>query len=60
MGKVIGSAADAQHLATELVVRYKKRKAIPAVALTTDTSILTAVEMILILKKFFKTNRSYR
>ena len=39
-----GSAADAQHLATELVVKYKKkRKAIPAIALTTDTSILTAI-----------------
>ena len=39
-----GSAADAQHLATELVVKYKKkRKALPALALTTDTSILTAV-----------------
>ena len=39
-----GSAADAQHLATELVVRYKKnRKAIPAIAITTDTSALTAI-----------------
>lgn len=38
-----GSAADAQHLAAELVVKYKKRRrAIPAIALTTDTSILTA------------------
>ena len=38
-----GSAADAQHLAAEYVVRYKKnRRAIAAVALTTDTSILTA------------------
>lgn len=38
-----GSAADAQHLATEYVVRYmKNRRALPAVALTTDTSILTA------------------
>jgi D-sedoheptulose 7-phosphate isomerase len=38
-----GSAADAQHLATELGVRYKKdRKAIAALALTTDTSTLTA------------------
>ncbi len=38
-----GSAADAQHFAAELVVRYKKnRKALPAIALTTDTSILTA------------------
>jgi D-sedoheptulose 7-phosphate isomerase len=39
-----GSAADAQHLATELAVRYSKnRKAIAAIALTTDTSALTAI-----------------
>src|SRR5258708_36936162 len=39
-----GSAADAQHLATELSVRYiSNRKAIAAVALTTDTSALTAI-----------------
>jgi D-sedoheptulose 7-phosphate isomerase len=38
-----GSAADAQHLATEYVVRYMKdRRAYPAVALTTDSSLLTA------------------
>jgi D-sedoheptulose 7-phosphate isomerase len=38
-----GSAADAQHLATEYVVRFgKPRKALRAIALTTDTSILTA------------------
>ncbi len=38
-----GSAADAQHIATEYVVRYSQnRKALPAVALTTDTSLLTA------------------
>ena len=38
-----GSAADAQHLATEYVVRYRRnRRAYPAVALTTDTSLLTA------------------
>jgi D-sedoheptulose 7-phosphate isomerase len=38
-----GSAADAQHLAAELTIRYKKdRAAIAAVALTTDTSALTA------------------
>jgi D-sedoheptulose 7-phosphate isomerase len=38
-----GSAADAQHLSTEYVVRYmRKRKALRAIALTTDTSILTA------------------
>jgi len=39
-----GSAADAQHLATELTVRFKtNRKALPALALTTDTSALTAI-----------------
>ncbi len=38
-----GSAADAQHMATEYVVRYaRKRRAYPAIALTTDTSLLTA------------------
>jgi D-sedoheptulose 7-phosphate isomerase len=38
-----GSAADAQHLATELSVRYRaSRAAIAAIALTTDTSVLTA------------------
>ncbi|SNR72552.1 D-sedoheptulose 7-phosphate isomerase [Desulfurobacterium atlanticum] len=39
-----GSAADAQHIAAELVGRFlMDRKPVPAVALTTDTSILTAV-----------------
>ena len=38
-----GSAADAQHFAAELIVRYKKNRAsIPAIAFTTDTSVLTA------------------
>jgi D-sedoheptulose 7-phosphate isomerase len=38
-----GSAADAQHLATEYVVRYMRtRRALAAVALTTDSSLLTA------------------
>src|SRR5690242_12633657 len=38
-----GSAADAQHLATELTIRYKAdRAAIAAIALTTDSSALTA------------------
>jgi D-sedoheptulose 7-phosphate isomerase len=38
-----GSAADAQHIAAELVIRYKKdRPAIAAIALTTDSSTLTA------------------
>jgi D-sedoheptulose 7-phosphate isomerase len=47
-GKVIwfgngGSAADAQHLAAEFVVRYKKERGpLASMALTTDTSILTA------------------
>ena len=39
-----GSAADAQHIAAELVGRYKvERKSLPAIALTTDTSALTAI-----------------
>lgn len=48
-GKVLligngGSAADAQHIAAELVGRFKlERKGLPAIALTTDTSILTAL-----------------
>lgn len=40
-----GSAADAQHMAAELVVRLTadfKRPGLPAIALTTDTSVLTA------------------
>ena len=48
-GKVVlfgngGSAADAQHLAGELVGQFKlNRQALPAIALTTNTSVLTAV-----------------
>ncbi|MBL8660149.1 MAG: SIS domain-containing protein [Rhodospirillales bacterium] len=48
-GKIVffgngGSAADAQHMATELSVRYDiDRPPIPALALTTDTSTLTAI-----------------
>ncbi len=48
-GKVLlcgngGSAADAQHIAAELVGRYlAERPGLPAIALTTDTSIMTAV-----------------
>ena len=39
-----GSAADAQHIAAELVGRYERqRRAFPAIALTTDTSALTAL-----------------
>lgn len=47
-GKIVffgngGSAADSQHLAAEFVVRFKKeRQALASMALTTDTSILTA------------------
>jgi len=38
-----GSAADAQHIATEYVVRFKRNRApLAAIALTTDTSLLTA------------------
>jgi D-sedoheptulose 7-phosphate isomerase len=38
-----GSAADAQHLAAEYVIRFRRqRSALPAIALTTDTSALTA------------------
>jgi len=48
-GKVLifgngGSAADAQHIAAEMVGRYKvERKGLPAIALTTDTSALTSI-----------------
>lgn len=39
-----GSAADSQHIAAEFIGRFKKeRRSLPAIALTTDTSILTAV-----------------
>ncbi len=39
-----GSAADAQHFAAELVGRFeKKRRGLPSIALTTDTSALTAI-----------------
>jgi D-sedoheptulose 7-phosphate isomerase len=39
-----GSAADAQHMAAELIGRFRQeRKSLPAIALTADTSILTAV-----------------
>ncbi len=39
-----GSAADAQHIATEIVCRFtRNRMALPAIALTCDTSLLTAV-----------------
>jgi len=39
-----GSAADAQHIAAEFVGRFRReRRALPAIALTTDTSALTAI-----------------
>jgi len=39
-----GSAADAQHFAAEIVGRFKlERRALPAISLTTDSSILTAI-----------------
>ena len=39
-----GSAADAQHIAAELVGRFlRERRPLPAIALTTDTSALTAI-----------------
>jgi D-sedoheptulose 7-phosphate isomerase len=39
-----GSAADAQHIAAELIGRFKlERKSLPAIALTTDSSILTSL-----------------
>ena len=39
-----GSAADAQHIAAELIGRFQKeRKSYPAIALTTDTSVLTSL-----------------
>ena len=48
-GKIVlfgngGSASDAQHIAAEFVGRYKiERRGLPAIALTTDTSALTAI-----------------
>ena len=39
-----GSASDAQHFAAELIGRFRiERKSLPAIALTTDTSIITAI-----------------
>lgn len=39
-----GSAADSQHIAAEFIARFnRERQSLPAVALTTDTSILTAI-----------------
>ncbi len=50
-----GSAADAQHIAAELLGRFKiDRRALPAIALTTDTSVLTAVANDLGAERFFE------
>ncbi len=50
-----GSAADAQHFAAELVGRFNKnRRPLPAIALTTDTSIITAVANDFGFKEIFK------
>ncbi len=39
-----GSAADAQHVASELIGRFERqRRALPALALTTDTSVITSI-----------------
>ena len=39
-----GSAADAQHIAAEIIGRYKvERRGLPAIALTTDTSVITSI-----------------
>jgi D-sedoheptulose 7-phosphate isomerase len=49
-----GSAADAQHLAAEFVNRYiMDRPPLPAIALTTDTSILTSVSNDIAFKEIF-------
>ena len=59
-GKIIlfgngGSAADAQHIAAELVGRYRtNRKGLAAIALTTDTSALTAIGNDFGYEKIFK------
>ena len=58
-GKIVffgngGSASDAQHLATEITVRYKKnRKAMAALSLVTDTSAITAIGNDFSFKKIF-------
>src|ERR1043166_571207 len=54
-----GSAADAQHMATELVCRYEsERKGLPAIALTTDTSALTAITNDFNFERVFARQRS--
>jgi D-sedoheptulose 7-phosphate isomerase len=58
-GKIVffgngGSASDAQHLATEITVRYKKnRRAMAALSLATDTSAITAIGNDFSFKKIF-------
>ena len=52
-----GSAADAQHFAAEFVGRYlRERQSLPAIALTTDTSIITAIGNDYGLSMFFLDN----
>ena len=52
-----GSAADAQHMSAEYVSRFMfDRPALPSIALTTDTSALTAMGMIMVLTQFFLVN----
>ena len=52
-----GSAGDSQHLAAELMGRYKKdRLPLPAIALTVDTSALTAIGNDYGYEKFFQGN----
>lgn len=49
-----GSAADAQHIAAEFIARYKlERQSLPAISLTTDTSIITATGNDYDFKKIF-------
>ncbi|NLH39807.1 MAG: SIS domain-containing protein [Elusimicrobia bacterium] len=50
-----GSAADSQHFAAELVGRFtRERKAYPAIALTTDTSIITSISNDYSFEKIFE------
>ena len=56
-----GSAADAQHLAAELVGRFQReRAALPAIALTTDTSMLTSDRERLLVRRRCSRGRSRR
>ena len=65
-GKVLmfgngGSALDAQHFAAELVGRFaRERRALPAISLTTDTSILTSVANDYAYERVFAKIRSAR